>query len=58
MIKFLANIFRAAHMIIGMTAPKPGHNERAFVFTWLAVIALFLVFAATLSWLIPYFYFH
>ena len=36
------------HFVVGITAPKPGHNERAFVFMWLALIAFILAFCALL----------
>jgi hypothetical protein len=48
MIKFLANLFRQLHIVIGITAPPPERDaraERAFVFTWIAMIIL-VVFAA------------
>lgn len=44
MISFLAKIFRTVHGIIGITAPEPGKNERAFVFFWLGLIAFILLF--------------
>jgi len=44
MIHFLANFFRMIHGMIGITAPQPGYNERAFVFLWLGLIAFLLLF--------------
>jgi hypothetical protein len=38
MFPVLARFFRAVHGIIGITAPEPGRNERAFVLLWLALI--------------------
>jgi len=35
MIKFLAQLFRGLHFIVGISAPPPGTNDRRFVFTWL-----------------------
>jgi hypothetical protein len=57
MIKFLANLFRQLHIVIGITAPPPERDaraERAFVFTWIAMIIL-VVFAA-LFYVISKFY--
>jgi hypothetical protein len=50
MIRFLANVFRGASYVFGVTAPPPGENERAFIFMWLGII----VFAAAVSALLLY----
>lgn len=47
MINFLAGIFRGLHLILGITPPPTGENERSFVLIWLSVIvsgAAFFVF--------------
>lgn len=51
MIRLLAKFFRTVHGIIGITAPEPGHNERAFVFMWLALLAFIAGFCALLFYL-------
>ena len=50
MIHFLASVFRMFHRVIGVTAPEPGHDERSFVFMWLALIVFVLLFC----WLLLY----
>ena len=57
MIRFLANLLRGLHFVIGITAPPPEHNERLFVFAWLGVIAIILGCYAFLLYLIPFHYF-
>jgi hypothetical protein len=55
MIKFLANLFRELHIIVGITAPpaeQDAHAERAFVFTWIAMIILVIALTAGLFYLI------
>ena len=39
MIKFLAQLFRGLHYIIGISEPPPGTSERTFVFARLVGIA-------------------
>ena len=39
MIKFLAQIFRGFHYILGISAPPPGTSDRTFVLAWLGAIA-------------------
>ena len=48
MIALLAKFFRGLHMVVGMTAPPPGKNERTFVFVWLGMILLVIIFCALL----------
>jgi hypothetical protein len=50
MIKFLAQIFRGIHYIIGISEPPPGTSDRTFVFAWLGFIALFVAFCLVLFW--------
>ena len=51
MIRLLARVFRTVHRIIGITAPEPGHNERSFVFMWLALIVFIAGFCGLLFYL-------
>ena len=48
MIKFLAQLFRGLHHIIGISEPPPGTSDRTFVFAWLGgiafIVAFFLIF--------------
>jgi hypothetical protein len=58
MVKFLAQIFRGLHYIIGISEPPPGTSERKFVFVWLGAIASIVVFCAILFYyVIPFLYF-
>jgi hypothetical protein len=58
MIKFLAQIFRGLHYIIGISEPRPGTSVRAFVFGWLGAITLIVAFCAVLFYyVIPFLYF-
>ena len=57
MIKFLAQIFRGFHYIVGISAPPPGTSDRTFVFAWLGGIALIVAFAMILFYVIPFLYF-
>jgi len=57
MISLLAMFFRGVHLIFGVSAPDPGQDERKFVFTWLAILALVAGFCVLLTYLVPYFYF-
>lgn len=57
MIKFLAQLFRGLHYIVGISVPPPGTSDRMFVFAWLGsitfVAAFFLSF---LYYIIPFIY--
>jgi hypothetical protein len=57
MIALLAKLFRGLHLIIGISAPPPGQNDRAYVFTWLGITFFVLAFAALLLYAIPHLYF-
>jgi hypothetical protein len=57
MIKFLAKFFRGLHLILGVSAPPEGQNERSFVLIWLGVLAFLVAFGVALSYLVPYLYF-
>jgi hypothetical protein len=56
MIKFLANLFRGIHFMLGITAPPPGPNDRRFVLAWLLILLAFIAFCATLLHVIPQLY--
>jgi hypothetical protein len=56
-IKFLAQIFRGVHYIVGISAPPPGPNERTFVLAWLGAIAFIVGFVMILFYVIPFLYF-
>ena len=57
MIKFLAQLFRGLHYIIGISEPPPSTSDRMFVFAWLGgiafIVAFFLIF---LYYIIPFIY--
>jgi hypothetical protein len=38
MIKFLAEIFRGFHYMVGISAPPPDTSDRTFVFAWFGAI--------------------
>jgi hypothetical protein len=58
MIKFLAQLFRGLHYIVGISAPPPGTNDRAFVFAWLGGIAFIVaLFVILVLYIIPFLYF-
>ena len=58
MIKFLAQIFREFHYIVGISAPPPGTSDRAFVFAWLGAIAFIVALCMILFfYAIPFLYF-
>jgi hypothetical protein len=44
MIKFLAQLFRGLHDVVGISAPPPGTSDRTFVFAWLGGIAFIVAF--------------
>ncbi len=48
MIKFLAQLFRGLHYIVGVSEPPPGTSDRKFVFAWLGGIALLAAFFVSL----------
>jgi hypothetical protein len=54
MIKFLAQIFRGFHYIIGISVPPPSTSDRTFVFAWLGAIALIVAFCMILFYVIPF----
>ena len=57
MIKFLAQLFRGLHSIIGISEPPPGTSDRMYVFAWLGGIAFIVAFAMILFYVIPFLYF-
>jgi hypothetical protein len=57
MIKLLAKFFRGVHLVIGVSAPPPGQNERSFVLIWLGILAFLAAFGVLLAYLVPYMYF-
>ena len=58
MIKFLAQLFRGLHYIVGVSEPPPGTSDRQFVFAWLGGIAFIVaVFMILVFYLIPFLYF-
>ena len=58
MIKFLAQLFRGLHYIVGVSEPPPGTSDRKFVFAWLGGIAFIAAFFVTLVfYIIPFLYF-
>ena len=58
MIKFLTQLFRGLHYIVGVSEPPPGTSDRTFVFAWLGGIALLAAFFVSLVfYIIPFLYF-
>ena len=58
MIKFLAQLFRGLHYIVGISAPPPGASDRTLVFAWLGGIAFIVAFFMILVlYIIPFLYF-
>ncbi|HTC65543.1 MAG TPA: hypothetical protein VK685_00300 [Candidatus Acidoferrum sp.] len=57
MIKFLADLFRGLHYIVGISAPPPGTSDRKFVFVWLVGIAFVAAAFVALVLIIPFLYF-
>ena len=57
MIKFLADLFRGLHYIVGISEPPPGTSDRKFVFTWLVGIAFVAVVFVVLILGVPLLYF-
>ena len=56
MIKFLAQLFRGLHYVVGISAPPPGTSECKFVFAWLGGIAVIVAFGMILLYVIPFLY--
>ena len=52
MIKFLADFFRGVHMIIGISSPPQGQDDKSFVLMWLGILTAAGVAAALLLYLI------
>jgi hypothetical protein len=58
MIKFLAQLFRGLHYIVGISVPPPSTSDRTFVFAWLGGIAFLAAFFMILVYyIIPSLYF-
>jgi hypothetical protein len=57
MIKFLADLFRGLHYIVGISAPPPGTSDRKFVFAWLVGIAFVAAAFVALVLIVPFLYF-
>ena len=57
MIKLLAKFFRGVHLILGVSAPPEGQNERTFVLVWLGILAFFAAFGLALMYFLPHLYF-
>jgi hypothetical protein len=57
MIKFLAQLLRGLHYIVGISAPPPDTSDRIFVFAWLGAIAFIVAFGMILFYVIPILYF-
>jgi hypothetical protein len=57
MIKFLAQVFRGLHYVVGISAPSPGTSDRTFVFAWLGGIAFISAFVILIFYVIPFLYF-
>ena len=57
MIKFLAQLIRGVHYIVGISAPPPGTSDRTFVFAWLGGIAVIVAFGMILLYTIRLLYF-
>lgn len=56
--KFLAQVFRGFHYIIGISEPPPGTSDRAFVFAWLVGFAFITaLFILLVFYVIPFLYF-
>jgi hypothetical protein len=53
-IRFLARLFRQFHLVVGVTAPPPGINERRFVLMWLVVIAVVIAWSGLVLYLMLY----
>ena len=51
--KYLLEIMRVFHYVVGITTPKP-EDERKILFLWIAIlITLVLLGGGTALWLIP-----
>ena len=56
MIGVLAKFFRGVHMVLGITVPSDGYDQRKFVLIWLVAIAAFIAVSALLFLLIAKMY--
>jgi len=56
-IKFLADLFRGLHYIVGISEPPPNTSDRKFVFTWLVGIPFVAAVFVALVLIIPFLYF-
>jgi hypothetical protein len=56
-IKFLADLFRGLHYIVGISEPPPNTSDRKFVFNWLVGIAFVAAVFVALVLIIPFLYF-
>jgi hypothetical protein len=52
MIKLLADLFRGVSMVMGISAPPPGQNERRFVFLWLGMLGFLAVSCVLIFYLV------
>jgi hypothetical protein len=43
-IKTLASVFRGFSLVFGISAPRPGQDERQFVMLWVGIIAVIILF--------------
>jgi hypothetical protein len=57
MIKFLAELFRGLHYIVGISAPPSDISDRKFVFVWLVGIAVVASVFVALVLIVPFLYF-
>ncbi len=58
MIKFLAQLFRGVHYIVGISVPPPDTSDRTFVLAWLGGIGFIVAFFVILVfYVIPFLYF-
>jgi hypothetical protein len=44
LIKFLAQLFRGFHYVVGISAPPPSASDRTLVFMWLGILAFMAAF--------------
>jgi hypothetical protein len=58
MIKFLAQLFRGLHYIVGISEPPEGTSDRKFVLAWLGGITFVVAcFVILVFYIIPFLYF-